>query len=572
MQAGKKQIEQIFIRSNNIALPFFQRSYVWGEEQWERFLEDMYFVCETKMEYFLGSVILKEQGVADTQNKVHLLVDGQQRLTTLNIFFKILFLKLNEAKEFDSLFRKRNGKLILTHNVNDISAFEKVLNIEYINDLQSPTNQIEECYCYFRDNMDINRLNYGDLLKNITFVGVDLDEHENEQQIFDTINSLGVRLTTADLLKNLLFSSGEIDLYQEHWKNVFEKDEEVVKYWNTVVGRDNKTLIDVFLLSFLQLKAQELGLSSAEKTNFSVYYNLFNSYKRLLLVHFKDNKLDLLKDLRDYAIIFKNHIDPDIEDKVVYTPLDRMNFILFKLETAVIIPYILFVIKNTLDKEQQRNELFSYIESFLMRRMVSVDGDFSKEYKNFFNERLINNNIVSKTDFISYLQAIRGIGSYMPNDDGLLYGFSYKKMRQNQIIGILYLIETGIRDLVETKKLNINHVSQLLSVDKYSLEYLMPKKWQKNWGKTSYPDERDRIILTLGNTAIFPQKINPSLRDANWSTKRLGNNRNKGLLYYAKGLITSQAYVGSETWDERNIEARAKDLCKLAKLIWHYEV
>ena len=95
MEAGKRTIRDIFNRGRNLEIPFFQRAYVWDIEQWQRFLDDMRMVSITKKPYFLGSVILKQQETTSDKDSILTVIDGQQRLTTLNIFLKVLCLKNN---------------------------------------------------------------------------------------------------------------------------------------------------------------------------------------------------------------------------------------------------------------------------------------------------------------------------------------------------------------------------------------------------------------------------------------------------------------------------------------------
>ena len=86
------------------------------------------------------------------------------------------------------------------------------------------------------------------IMTNTQFVKIDLDEDEDEQQIFDTINSLGVNLTTAELLKNYFFSRETIQEYEDKWVSVFEKDDDAKTYWDTELetGRLKRAMIDIF--------------------------------------------------------------------------------------------------------------------------------------------------------------------------------------------------------------------------------------------------------------------------------------------------------------------------------------
>ena len=252
MDAGKRQINDIFNGNRILEIPFFQRSYVWGEEQWERLLEDMYDICLTNKTYFLGSVILKQQSTT-TQKKVgdrRIVIDGQQRLTTLNIFCKVFCLKIGMNAKFERIFKLLDNEIALIHNHNDIKSFEKIINLTSLEDILE-NDAISSCYNYFNKHIDAKKLNLDTILAKILFVGIDIDENEDEQQIFDTINSLGIKLTTAELLKNYFFNKDNISMYESYWKNIFETDDETTDYWDIEVttGIIKRTFIDLFLFA-----------------------------------------------------------------------------------------------------------------------------------------------------------------------------------------------------------------------------------------------------------------------------------------------------------------------------------
>lgn len=118
MDAGKRTINDIFTGSKMLEIPFFQRSYVWKESEWERMLEDIENVCVTKEPYFMGSVILKQQLTQSnsTVGDVRTVIDGQQRLTTLSILLKVLCLKTNALRKFDKRFRLDDDRPVLQHS------------------------------------------------------------------------------------------------------------------------------------------------------------------------------------------------------------------------------------------------------------------------------------------------------------------------------------------------------------------------------------------------------------------------------------------------------------------------
>lgn len=572
MEAGKRSIREIFNRGRNLEIPFFQRAYVWKEEQWERFLEDMRNVSKTRKPYFLGSVILKLQQTTSNNDSRLTIIDGQQRLTTLNIFLKVLCLKLGTDENFTETFKKqRDKKIILLHNHNDEKSFNIIVNLSGLKTFENKSNdRILSAYKYFCDNINENDIN-GDLdffniLDNILFVGIDLNYDEDEQQIFDTINSLGVKLTTAELLKNYFFKRDEIAEYDEYWKNIFEKDDDTKNYWDKVItaGRTPRTFIDLFFYSYLQIKIQEpaLQVKSEDKIEFSKVESLFESYKNFI----KDYKLDkkqLLKEIKEYALLFCQNFDYDIIDKELTNlyGIERINAIIFGLETTTIIPYILFVLKNVSDIDV-RNNLFKYIESYIMRRMIVHAS--TKNYNQLFTDRLISNEILSKDQFINYLLQQKDQINYFPTNAEILDGFNNSKLINKQSAGIIYFIESFIRD-------RSMQATQLLGINKYSLEHLMPKKWENHWGKMKSKDEidmRNKILLTLGNLAIITQSLNTSIRDSSWNVKKNGNGKKEGLSHFSAGLETLAPYLKLNTWNEEAIKKRANDLYEKAITIW----
>jgi hypothetical protein len=398
------------------------------------------------------------------------------------------------------------------------------------------------------------------------FVGIDLAVEEDEQQIFDTINSLGVRLTTAELLKNYFFDRTEINEYNEFWRDVFEFNDETKSYWDREVttGRLTRTFIDLFFYSYLQIKIQDpsLKIKAIDKNEFSKVETLFESYKSIIKKYDLDKK-KVLAEIKEYAILFKENFNYDIVNDELNDEfgIERINAIIFGLDTSTLIPYVLFVLKNVQD-ENQRIELFKFIETYVMRRMVVRAT--TKNYNQLFTDRLISNNIISKQQFVDYIEKSAEKINYLPDDHDLKNGFNESKLINKQSAGILYFIESKIRD-------RNKQATQLLGIGKYSLEHLMPKKWENNWGQLDSKEEidyRNRKLLTLGNLAIITQSLNASIRDSSWAIKKEGNNKRPGLKHFSAGIETLAPYLELPVWNEAEIEKRATDLFEKAKEIW----
>jgi len=153
LEAGKRTLTNILNKNRVLEIPFFQRSYVWGDDNWDRFLDDMQIVSEQNKDYFLGSIILKQLETPSNSSigDVRGVIDGQQRLTTLCIFFKCLCSFLNIDTYFDDIFRNRNKDIILRHNHYDHEAFDAVLNDKLTDEIRNRNldSSIIKCFDYF---------------------------------------------------------------------------------------------------------------------------------------------------------------------------------------------------------------------------------------------------------------------------------------------------------------------------------------------------------------------------------------------------------------------------------------
>lgn len=558
MDAGKRTINSIFDNNWHLDIPFFQRSYVWGEKEWERFLSDMYYVCESDQEYFLGSVILKEES-EHIKNKM--VIDGQQRLTTLVIFFKVLSLLKNDNNKFDAMFKTiDDNKPIIRHNKNDRKFFELVINLGSLQNIDEPKNKIENCYHYFKENIDADRLNISTLSKRITFVGIDLDFHEDEQQIFDTINSLGVRLTTAELLKNIFFKTNEIEAYNKYWQEIFEKDSETIEYWNTNISKDGKKLIDVFLFAFLQIQSRHLP--SKERVGFGQASILFRSYKKFMPNI--ENKEQFFQDLAMYAHYFQYYINPNIRAERLSTQMDRINLIIFEGDLLSIVPYVIFLLISLQNNPDELDKTLFVLESYLLRRMLGIEKGtlIAKDYADLFGSRLIVGNIKSgialKNHFNDYKN---GHLHQIPSDNEIKTLIKIKPQTQKRALLVLYLLD-NIKRQEQGKE-------TLYGFNKYSADYFMPLKWQKNWSRPLDEQTRQIAVKTLGNMTITPQKLNNVLKDANWYERVNGRGKMKGLLAHNHLLIVKPILQKSEWSDDdifNNNERLAKFICDTWKL------
>lgn len=476
-------------------------------------------------------------------------------------------MKLNQTVMFDYQFRIMGQSIALRHGKNDVDAFEKVMATEKPEKIDNPApeSRIIEAFNYFVEHIDETKLDIMTLLMNTQFVQIDLDSDEDEQQIFDTINSLGVNLTTSELLKNYFFSRETVSDYEARWESVFEKDDETRSYWETEIetGRVRRAMIDIFFDSYFQIFVQDrrYSISNEDKIMYARVDKLALSYQHFINTYCGGNKNVVLGPMKDYAACFMQTFRPDYCTR--NTPaafgIERLNVVIFGLKTSTLIPYVLYVAKNVFD-EEERNRMYGILESYIMRRMVVHTS--TKNYNNLFTS-LILNTVLDADALLTRLKSGNDATTYIPDDEELKSGFEKSKLVNIQSRGIIYLIESRERPDQSS--------TALLGFDNYSLEHLMPKKWRNNWPACATEDEsrkRDSVLLTLGNLAIIPQSLNAAIRDANWTIKKAGKGKRPGLDICAAGLITMYDVLQKEDWTEEDIYSRALTLYNQAAMLW----
>lgn len=577
MDAGKRTISDIFNGNRKLIIPFFQRTYVWKEEQWSRLLEDMEYISASGKEYFLGSIILKSNPTpSDSQiGDIRTIIDGQQRLTTMSIFMKVLGIKSSKEATVERLFTLDDGSFALQHSQGDSDAFEKVMSLKTLDDIDEGKSNIIKAYNYFKANIDENKLNLQQIRNKAQFVGIDLLPEEDEQQIFDTINSLGVRLTTGELLKNYFFSKDSIKEYEKYWQHVFEADDDCREFWDqdVIAGRLRRNNIETFLSAYLQIKIQDpnLGVKAEDKVLFRRSEGLFNNYKRFINGYVITDglskeeqlkkRLELIEDLTAYAKIYKNNFNANnLSTGIGSKPsIERMNVIIYGLEGTTTIPYLMFVLKNVTN-EDEKTKIFGYLESYLMRRLVCKSQN--NNYSDLFTENLIGNDIRTEEDLVKYIEDKDADSALaMPSNLMVRKAFQDNILPNKRATGVLYMLESRIRS-------EKYHSTSMLGFNTYSVEHLMPKKWRNNWGTTNDVEYRDFKLLTLGNLAIITATLNASIRDSEWLKKLAGSGYKGGLKTYASGLETMEKVLASPIWNESKMAERADWLADKAIGIW----
>ena len=592
MQAQGTSIASLLAGEKRLVIPYYQRTYVWANPQWKRFLDDMEYVSKSNRPYFIGSVILKQTPTSACEKigDRRVVIDGQQRLTTLAVFFKVLGLLKNRPEIFDRFFVNQfddDGTLSeckIFHNRLDKPFFDAVVALDSPVDLLSEDgrgnyrgmdgkkvarpNGILLLYQYLlssiRGREDVFSGNLTTLLQTVS---IDVTTREDEQQIFDTVNSLGVDLTTTELLKNYLFNEGNEADFNEWWESVFEKDEATKNYWNTrvVSGAKKPPLIDLFFNAFFMVMIHDdrFRVTTEEKLKYMRMEELFSSYRDFVRDHLDGDRLWLVREINGAARSFRDFFRPDIRYRPVSgdSHADRINEIIFSIDKATLIPYVQYLLMSEVDAGE-RDWIFAALESYIMRRVVCRCD--TSGYNRLFSDALLTNKVLTAHAFYGYVSRMDNRLLAMPDDDELRNGTLNEYRVNSQNIGILYMLETKARPAMSA--------TNVKGLAGYTLEHLMPRAWRTSWGASGFSDEdmskRDDSLWRLGNLAILPSRLNSSVSNSRWADKVSGGRKGQGLRDCANGLATLSRYLDMPEWTEETIVERGRELYRMMLEAW----
>jgi hypothetical protein len=581
-----------------VRIPFFQRGYVWNIENWDEILIDL---LDFNKSHFLGSLILKQLEKQTGKPKEVLVIDGQQRLTTLSILLRALYNSFDEQTQIycDStiknyLFFKKNQTdkdflVKIEHAKVDKNYFQKIITNEITQEeynaivvenlatkTTSKSNKVLQCFKYFSEKLHTievaKRLDLFNRLldqENKILVVIDLSDKEDEQAIFDNINSAGVRLSSADIVKNALFQKA-LDLfdnveavetlYKVNWENVFSIDEEVINYWDTprATGRLMRDNIEILLHSISVIK----GFFDPDKHTLSDLSNLYKAYISNI------NKSDLeafIKEISKYAKLFREKILV-FNTSTLFNYQDnyvRLFHILSVCEISTFHPYILSLFYKYDTNETKLFEELKKIEQLVIRRMITKSDtkSYNKMCKDFIkDDTAIDAKIAEQTD----TELLNGL-SNISNKNATLLLFWVE----------LYRRSNDSKQSVKELKYN------------YSLEHMMPQKWEEYWSKVDVVDnasniitdkelakiERNAKIYAIGNMTLLNSSLNTAVRNYEFSRKMEGEGKKRGIRHYADLGITRFDILdiydnGDKVWNEKKITDRTLSLAKDIMLIW----
>jgi len=593
MEAREKELK-FLATEGKVIIPFFQRTYVWGQENWENLLEGLFSKPEG---HFLGSIILKQIRTPSGEPKKLEVVDGQQRLTTLSILIKVLYdtfppdLQWNSKDEMRQvLFSKLSPTssdyyVKIEHSQVDREAYERVIraNIDgnppiEIEKIDENSHRIEQCYKYFcealKQKTDKEKEDlFNKILdpNNKMLVVIDLvEDKDDEQAIFDTLNTAGVRLTTAEIVKNALYQkiiekSGRenaIDFYKNTWEKTFLSDEETVRYWERekLTGRLKRDNLEILLHSVAIIE----GFFDPDKHTLS---DLSKLYKERIQGAEAEELEKFVNEIIDYAKIYRDKF-PDFDKSTSFTFEDsvtRLFHILEELEISTFHPFILYIFKKFGNREEEIKNILANLERFIVRRMIARQE--TKNYNKYCKEFIKDPN--------SILEKLKET-----TDEDISNGL--RKISNKNATLLLFWVELYRRHkgTYDVKELKFT----------YSLEHIMPQKWEEHWKDipekykpdgskmTEEEAKKDRYekVYWIGNMTLLRSSLNSALRNYTFEKKMEGEGRKKGIKAYADLSITKDDIVGpydkgDRNWDERKIEERTNKLEKEIMEIWKFQ-
>ena len=543
---------------NNIEIPFFQRPYVWNKVQWEQLFNDLLNSFREQRLHFLGSIILKQLPSSMGEGSRRSLIDGQQRLTTFSILVKSIYDLLEEDRLVDYVgflyaepTKYKNPKI--KHSHINRSSFEAIIKAKDYSEVceSECDDKLFACYKYFseklkesglKNNEIINFLNY--IVRTELWVVINLNGNEDEQKIFDSINSAGLILSSMDIIKNAIFDrlikSSEMseekanEIYNEYWKSIFEGSNERLKFWEEKASRRYRS--EILLYAYALIK----GFFNIEK---HTQDGLSMLYKEYIKDKSQDDVLDIIKEINRYANLFYELPWADKGETFKFSDSEkRLLHIMSISEYNIFIPVVLKLRSLELDKKEL-DECYAMLENFIIRHWLC------KKVTNSINKVIGRNlkNINGKDSMQKFIASFEVTGDEEIKE--AMFNIDNKRASL-----VLFWIE------LYNCRSEKNDISELQYT--YTLEHLMPQTWQENWSNIGKNEETaNELIYQIGNMALLKSKLNTAIQNNNWDKKR------EEIQKHAMLKIT-QEVTKNRAWNKNKIEERSEKIFNDFLKIW----
>jgi hypothetical protein len=604
METQVRTPQAVFMQPQRLVVPLFQRPYVWNEEnQWEPLWKDMARMAEKLVSqpgmkhypHFPGAVVLQQVQNSSGTMQERIIIDGQQRLTTLQLLFGALHSQLvsanaeSAAMRMETLVvnaapfcRKPEDRFKVWPTNRDRPGFNEVMAAQIPTDyttLNFKNERIVQAHQYFSacsaewlNSQGPDFVQYRAIAietaarELLQMVVIDLNSEENAQEIFETLNARGSQLTAADLIKNFIFQQlleegSDVErLYQKHWKE-FE-----TAFWETEVtfGRLRYPRSSVFLNHWLIAQTGEEVVAREVFSKFKSYSSETRAGMESLL-----GKLD--QAAAGYRKFIESEAFPNSQ-------LNRLQLFAYRtgvLESEVVKPLVLFLY----DPERpaipidQIEKAFAVVESWMVRRMLVRAT--TKAYNQLVAEMIRHLQDDEKRSFVGdsievFLASQNSDSRYWPDDheirDTLRNLPVYRRLQRGRLRMILEAIEDHLRGWKLGKE---GKGGEKVTKAKFVIEHIMPRKWQTHW---KHPDgakgevEREALIHTIGNLTLLTSSLNSKVSNGPWSGDSGKQNALKAhdVLFLNRKLSEDSC----KTWSDTSIRQRSDELAKIIIEIW----
>jgi uncharacterized protein with ParB-like and HNH nuclease domain/predicted transport protein len=551
MKATSSNFLTVIKGPKQFVIPIYQRTYSWQIAQCNKLFNDILRIsCDPNTPgHFIGSVVYFQESMHTVSDVPKLLViDGQQRLTTISLLIAALaeFVRDHQV-EIDTNFTKLQNyyllnaeeegelryKLLLTRRDKD-TLINIIKGVPLGND---SSVRVADNFRFFKEK--INGENAVDIYNGILrlfIVDVALEkDKDNPQLIFESLNSTGLDLSQADLIRNYILMGQEIKLQTELYE----------KYWFPMeqsYGNEYTASFDWFMRDYLSVKTGAIP-------RIDRVYDSFKSYSTSSKA--PNTISDIVQDIHKFSSYYVNmvlHKEPDAE-------LQKSFKNISKLKVDVSYPFLLPVYNdysNGLITKDEFKEIISLVENYVFRRAIcgiptnSLNKTFATLYKG-----------IQQSNYLESVQAaFQLMDSYkrFPNDAEFVRELMAKEV---------YNFRN--RNYLLSKLENFSR-KELVNVDDYTIEHIMPqnpdlsKEWQTMLG-VDWKEVQEQYLHTLGNLTLTG--YNSELSDRPFSQKKTIQGG-----FNDSPIRLNDFLRKVDVWTAEKIEARAKELAEKACLIW----
>ena len=552
MDAHKLWMLRDFIGTNKVLfrIPVYQRNYDWAESNCNRLLDDVHDIMETGDKHFLGTIVFMAARSGGFALQEYIIIDGQQRLTTLMLLLKAL--SVVAEKVGDDCYHEIEEQYL--HNKYCDEEFKVKLkpiksdNNQFLLLLNGKTDEMDEETHIFQNFMlckerferwyehGINPSQVLDALTKLEIVEIVLTKGEDDPQvIFESINSTGLDLSNADLIRNFLLMNADDQerLYEDYWLFIEKTLRNKMDYSN----------LDAFFVQYILYKTSK-PVNSRQ---------LYHSFVKL----FKDSKYTqeaILAELKYYAEIFGAFV---YGSNAYSEKINRSLKGLRVLNQTTCYPFLFHVFddyhKKVID-EATVEKILHFLLSYLLRRMVC--GVPSNTLRNLFTY-LYNRIFKVPSNKQKYYEALNKFLFTVSSKDVVPSAQEFDKALQTSNI---YSNNALCRFLL----LDIENGDgkEILQAENLTIEHIMPQTLSADWSYIT-TEEHEEYQHTLGNLSVTG--YNSELSNKSFKEKQEIIREN------SKAVVLNEDVLDKETWDIESIKARGKRLAGIVESRYNIE-